>query len=221
MFVKAKEAKDRSVTFWDENGSSVTHRGGNHTWRNQNPGNIGTGAWADRHGAIGRAGGFAVFPDYEIGRAAIFSRLKSPDFIDQTIWDAIPHYAPASENDVKWYRNLVHKVTGLDLKRKIKDLNNKEFTSFVDAIERAEGKFKRGKITKTPAKKKISSVRKNKKGTIVSYYVESLGWISKERAIELVRLEKIDAVVTHSRSGTAYLKTRPDQMVTNNLESMG
>ena len=78
--------------------------GGNRTWRNQNPGNIGAGSLANRYGAIGRAGGFAVFPNYEIGRAAIFGLLKSPGYINQTIWDAIPRYAPAKENDVTWYR---------------------------------------------------------------------------------------------------------------------
>jgi hypothetical protein len=221
MFVKAKDGKNRSVIYWNEDGSTVIYRGGNRTWRNQNPGNIGGGAWSNRHGAIGKAGGFAVFPDYETGRAAIFSRLTSPDFIEQTIWDAIPHYAPASENDVKWYRNLVHQVTDLDLKRKIKDLNKDELESLVNAIERAEGKFKPGKVNKISAKKRISAVRKNQKGTIVGYFVNGLGWLAKNRAIQLARLGKIDAVVAHSRSGTVYLKARPDKTVGNNLGSLG
>ena len=82
MFVKAKQTGKQSVTYWNEDGSSVTHRGGNWTWRNQNPGNIGAGAWANRHGAIGKAGGFAVFPDYAAGRSAIFDLLQGPDFKD-------------------------------------------------------------------------------------------------------------------------------------------
>jgi len=107
-----------------------------------------------------------------------------PDFAGLSIWDAIPRYAPTQDkNNVKWYRELVRKVTGLDLKRKIKDLNQKEMESLVDAIERAEGKFKPGQIIKTPAKKKISAIRKDKKGTITSYYVDGFGWLSKARAI--------------------------------------
>jgi hypothetical protein len=51
--------------------------------------------------------------------------------------------------------------------------------------------------------------------------VEDIGWISKERAIQMARLGKIDAVIAHSLAGNAYLKTRPDQVAENNLEGMG
>jgi hypothetical protein len=222
MYLKAKQTGKQSVTYWSEDGSSVTRQGGNWTWRNQNPGNIGAGAWANRHGAIGKAGGFAVFPDYDTGRKAIFDLLRGPKLRDQSIWDAIGDYAPTlDKNDVKWYRRLIHDVTGLDLSRKIKDLTKQELEALVSVIERAEGKFKPGKIIKTQAKKKIPAVRKDKKGTITSYYVKGIGWLSKERAIQLTQLGKIDAVVSHSRSGNLYLKTRPDKTVANNLGGMG
>jgi hypothetical protein len=227
MFVKAEEVSESKVRYIGEDGSSVIYSGGNRPWRNQNPGNLGAGAWAMRHGAIGAAGKpgkkfkFAVFPNYEVGRAAIFSLLTSPDYINQTIWDVIPHYAHAGENDVAWYRKLVKQVTGLDLKRTIKGLSKKELEALVDAIERAEGKFKPGKIIKERAKKKITAVRKNKKGTIIGYYVNGLGWLSKPEAIKLALAGKIDVVVAHSRAGRAYLRTRPDWTVENNLDSMG
>ena len=111
-------------------------------------------------------------------------------------------------------------MTGLELKRKIKDLSKQELESLVNGIERAEGKFKPGKVIKNLARKKISAVRKNKKGTITSYYVQDLWWLSKERAIRLTKAGKLDAVIAHSRSGTPYLKTRPDRMVANNLGSL-
>ena len=226
MFVKAEEVSETQVRYFDEDGTSTLYVGGNRTWRNQNPGNIGAGPWASRHGAIGAAGKpgkkskFAVFPNYEIGRTAIFSRLTSPDFINQTIWDAIPHYAPGFENDVAWYRKLVKQVTGLDLKRTIKSLSEKKLEALVNAIERAEGNFKPGKIIKEPTKKKITSVRKNKKGTITAYCIESIGWCSKPEAIQLVSQGKVDAVIAHSRAGNLYLKTRQDWKVDNNLDAM-
>lgn len=105
MFIKAKEAAKKEVTYLDQDGESVNYVGGNRTWRNQNPGNIGSGSWATRHGAIGKSGGFAVFPNYEIGRNAIFELLSSPDFINQTIWDAIPHYAPANRRKIQTRKN--------------------------------------------------------------------------------------------------------------------
>ena len=220
MFVSAT-GKGKSVIYREEDGSSVTYSGGDRPWRNQNPGNIGSGAWANRHGAIGSAGGFAVFPNYNIGRAAIFARLQSPDFINQTIWDAIPHYAPAKENDVAWYRKIVKQDSGLDLKGKIKDLSKAELEKLVHAIERAEGKFTPGKITKNSSKKRISGVRKDKKGRIVAYYVESMGWVPKAKAIQLASKGLVDAVIAHSRSGSVYLRTRPDSTIANNLSNMG
>ena len=56
MFVKAEEINERKVKYIDKDGSSVIYSGGNRTWRNQNPGDLGAGAWANRHGAIGAAG---------------------------------------------------------------------------------------------------------------------------------------------------------------------
>jgi hypothetical protein len=223
MFTKAKELSKLKVKYWDSDGTTVIFQGGNRPWRNQNPGNLGAGRWTTEHGAIGRAGGFAVFPNYEVGRRAIFDLLRRADFYKLSIWDAIPKYAPAKENDVAWYRKLVHDVTKLDLSRKIKDLSPKELESLVNAIERAEGRFKPGKIIKEKpisSSLKITSVRKNKKGTIVNYYVAKYGWLQKSRAIELASQGKIDAVVATSRSGNLYLRTRPD-IAEENLEDMG
>ena len=61
---------------------------------------------------------------------------------------------------------------------------------------------------------------KNKK-MIVAYYVAKLGWVLKEQAIELSKNYKIDAVVAISRSGSLYLRTRPDIEITNNLDLLG
>lgn len=224
MFVRAKETGPRRVTYWDVTGAATTYIGGNRTWRNQNPGNIGAGAQATRYGAIGKAGGFAVFPNYDVGRAAIFNLLKSPKYINLSIWDAIPTYSPANENDVSWYRGIVRQVSGLDLQRKIKDLSTIELGRYVDGIERAEGKFKPGRTETTtpPSKQKtITAVKKNKKGTILKYHIEGLGWVSKEKAIALASAGEIDAVVATSRSGSTYLRTRPDKTAANNLENLG
>lgn len=221
MFTKAKAISKSKVRYWDKNGTTVIYQGGNRTWRNQNSGDLGAGPWTMGHGAIGKASGFAVFPDYETGRKAIFALLKRDDFYSLPIWDAIPHYAPANENDVTWYRNLVTDVTKLDLKRKVRDLSSKELENLVNAIERAEGNFKPGKIIKEAStKNKITEVRKNKKGTITQYYVEEFGWLKKAAAINLASQGKIDAVVATSRSGNLYLRTRADP-AEENLEDMG
>lgn len=74
------------------------------------------------------------------------------------------------------------------LTRQVKSLSETELESLVKAIQRKEG-WREGKIVEIPfrqtSKKTISAVRKNKKGTIIQYYVDSLGWLSKAEAISL------------------------------------
>ncbi len=222
-FVRAKETGHKEVTYWRADGSSVRFIGGSRAWRNQNPGNvISKGNFAKNHGAIGTAGGFAIFPNYETGKAALFSLLKTKEYQSLTIDKVVERYAPKSSNDTRRYKVLVQKFTGLDLNRKLSTLSDDELERLAKAIERIEGQDP-GKIidSQESEKKKISAVRKNKKGVINKYYVAEFGWLSKSEAIELASQGKIDAVVATSRSGNAYLRTRPDQTALNNLEVMG
>ena len=81
LFVRAQETGFKEVTCWRVDGSSVRFIGGSRAWRNQNPGNIiSAGNFAKDHGAIGSAGGFAVFQNYETGKAALFSLLKTKKY---------------------------------------------------------------------------------------------------------------------------------------------
>jgi Protein of unknown function (DUF3892) len=220
MYLSAKKTGSLRVTYSADDGSRTTYVGGTRTWRNNNPGDLGAGPFTRRHGAIGKAGSFAVFPSVEIGRDAIFSLLKNEDYQSRTIWDAIPKYSPSTENDVSRYRKLIGQFTGLDMKRKLQDLTAQEFALLINGIERVEG-WKVGKIIKEPKKNKITAIRRNKKGTIIQYYVEGIGWISKEAAIRLVTAGKVDAVIVYSSNGTPYIRTRPDKTTTNNLGAMG
>lgn len=115
--------------------------------------------------------------------------------------------------------------TGVKDNRKIKDFTPDLFEKLWKAIETYEGK-KKGKIEDvTPGrdpkeKRQITQVRKNKKGTIVSYNVEGIGWISKAKGVALASEGKIDAVVATSRSGNLFLRTRPSLEIVN-LEDLG
>ena len=64
-------------------------------------------------------------------------------------------------------------------------------------------------------------MKKNKKGTIVAYFVVELGWISKQEGIRLAKKGKIDAIVRTSRSGNLFLRTHRDVKVENNLDNLG
>ena len=159
-FVRAKETGPLEVTYYRSDGSSILFKGGTRTWRNQNPGNIGAGKLADQFGAIGRAGGFSVFPEYETGRKAIFRLLKISKYQSVTIAKAIEIYAPAEDkNDTARYKKLIQGFTGLDLNRKMSSLSDSELEKLVKAIERVEG-WGPGDVidSQESEKKKISAI---------------------------------------------------------------
>jgi len=59
-----------SVTIERPDGVVEIREGGTAAWRNKSR-QIDAGAWANRHGAIGRNGPRAVFPDEAAGQAAM------------------------------------------------------------------------------------------------------------------------------------------------------
>lgn len=87
-FMRIEEKNELRIIYFREDGSSTIYIGGTRNWRNNNPGNIGygNGNLVKKLGAIGKAGGFAVFPDYETGRKAIFSVLKKDFSILLSSW---------------------------------------------------------------------------------------------------------------------------------------
>jgi hypothetical protein len=104
--------------------------------------------------------------------------------------------------------------------RKIKDFSPSQFEKLWKAIEDMEGRHK-PIINELTSKKKIGKVRKNKKGTIIAYFVDGMGWISKAQGIKLARQGKIDAVVATSRGGNLFLRTRPGTPVEIQLDHLG
>ncbi len=70
MFIRAKTGKGNSVVYYDEDENISIWTGGTRAWRNNNPGNIRPSQFSYKNGAIGSAGGFAIFPTYQ-GPASI------------------------------------------------------------------------------------------------------------------------------------------------------
>lgn len=127
------------VVYHLANGDEIIRRGGTRAWRNNNPGCIRPGSIADAHGAIGSAGGFAVFPDEQSGMAAIAGLLLSDKYRNKTIGAALYSYAPPFENDTIGYQNYVRKLTGLSSNMRICDLTPEQLHKLVMAIRKIEG----------------------------------------------------------------------------------
>lgn len=132
-------ALGRDVVYTTADGRRVRRTGGTRAWRNLNPGNIRYSEFSRNAGAIGQAGGFAVFPDEETGTQAISLLLRGQSYNNLTIARAITRYAPPSENNTAAYHRRIQQITGLNINRRISDLSDGELSRVVDAIRAIEG----------------------------------------------------------------------------------
>ncbi len=132
-------ASGRDVVYTTADGRRVRRTGGTRAWRNLNPGNIRYSEFSRKAGAIGQAGGFAVFPDEETGTRAVSSLLRGKSYNNLTIARAITRYAPPSENNTAAYHRRIQQITGLNINRRISDLSDSELSRVVDAIRAIEG----------------------------------------------------------------------------------
>ena len=150
--LKKYESKDayadgRATVYRTPDGKLVRREGGSLAWRNNNPGNIRAGAFAKSLGAIGVGpGGFAIFPDAETGARAVGALMRTQNYKNLSIADAIARYAPPSENNTAAYQAAIRKQTGLDSTRKISTLSDAELGRVVNAIRQHEG-WKEGKTS--------------------------------------------------------------------------
>lgn len=129
----------KDVVYTMPDGSRVKRSGGSRAWRNSNPGNIRYSDFAVRVGAIGRAGGFAVFPDEATGMYAIEALLRTDSYNKLTIAGAISRYAPPSENNTAGYHRHIEQLTGLSINKRMSDLTASELTAVANAIRTIEG----------------------------------------------------------------------------------
>lgn len=141
--VASESGKDVIYTMPD--GTRVKRSGGTRAWRNSNPGNIRYSKFAQKVGAIGQAGGFAVFPNEEVGMYAIEALLRTDSYNKLTVAGAISRYAPPVENDTVAYHRNIEKLTGLSINKKMSDLTPSELTSIAQAIRQIED-WKEGTI---------------------------------------------------------------------------
>jgi hypothetical protein len=89
--------------------------------RNNNPGNIQWGEFAQANGAtrieaippgVQEPARFAYFPTAEIGFSALHSLLSGPSYSGLTIEEAINKYAPPVENNTNGYVEYVCRAVG-------------------------------------------------------------------------------------------------------------
>ena len=140
-WIRAEGGYGKPTIYYDDKGPAIAVYGPRNR-RNNNPGNIEYGPFAQKHGAIGTDGRFAIFPDEETGFRAMKKRLTSGELYnygDITIREAIYKWAPPFENDTENYIKDVVRKTGLNENSKIKDLSPDQLDALVKAMASHEG----------------------------------------------------------------------------------
>jgi hypothetical protein len=143
-YIKATPHGKSGVLYETEDGEKYLRTGGTWTWRNNNPGNVVPGSISKKNNQIGKAGGFAVFPDYENGHKALLDCLKDT-YGNSPLKELINGYAPPHQNDTPKYLKFLQNKTGVFDDKKVKDFSQSEFEKLWKAIEQMEG-WKEGKI---------------------------------------------------------------------------
>ncbi len=135
----------KTVKYIYKDGTVEVRQGGTLPWRNKNPGAI-----RKSEMSVGTANKFAVFPSEEVGFEALRALLRGENYRNLTLKSAIFKYAPPHENNTTKYQADIKRLTGVDLNKKLCDLNEEEFERVVKTIKQIEG-WVPGKLTRTEA----------------------------------------------------------------------
>lgn len=202
-YIKAKDGPKNSVIYTDSYGDFWIASGGCRAWRNQNPGNLVPCDVTKRNGAIGKAGGFAVFPSYNKGHLALIDSLKNVH-CEKNLSQLMHKFAPKYQNNTKRYIAFLKRKTGVKNSKKIKDFTPEEFKKLWSAIEQMEGR-NQGKIEKIP-KNKIRDKKEDKHRIIIMYKIDNYDWVSKKKAITIAERGDVDAIIVISKLGNKFLR---------------
>lgn len=134
-FIKATYSELVTI-YTNARGEKIQRSGGSVAWRNNNPGNIRKSKVAYSFGAIGETDKWAVFPDEETGLKAIMKLLKSKNYRNLSIANAIHRWAPSSDgNNPENYSRKISKMTGLPANTQINKLNDSDLKKVANAIK--------------------------------------------------------------------------------------
>jgi RHS repeat-associated protein len=122
-------------------------RGGDRSWRNNNPGNLVYSPWSAAHGAMRPDyGGQAIFPTMEAGLAAQAALWRMGKYQSLTLADAIEAYAPKKENNTAEYIKQIATGLGVSPDTRISDLTDEQLLKLIAIQHKIEGQ-KPGTVT--------------------------------------------------------------------------
>lgn len=148
--------QELTVTYFSTDGSGTINEGGDHAWRNNNPGNImdNHGHFAMQNGALGYdKSGDAVFPDAITGENARRALLKGDKYQNLTLEQMVERYTKGDKPELQktYLKNLTDGLR-ISSQAKLKDLNYYEFERLLQLMKRQEGNHP-GAVSDWPAPK--------------------------------------------------------------------
>jgi len=154
QILKDKKALGMPITQQDLTGDTTgniigNREGGSVSWRNNNPGNIKFGPFAEQYGATKGAaasdgGNWAVFPDEQTGIQAQKDLLTSPNYKDLSLDKALLRWSNNGYDSKSLIETIGYTPTWQG--KKTSQMSDAELNDLVEAMRKREG-WKEGKIT--------------------------------------------------------------------------
>jgi hypothetical protein len=133
-----------TIDTWGDYSQTTQFNHGTHPFRDNNPGDIVSGGFVNRHGAIGADGRFGVFTSAGQGRAALDALLHSPAYSSLSVNAAVAKYAPAFENNTAGYAQFLQNAVGVSGNTPLSSLSPSQMNALENGIAHYEGAAARG-----------------------------------------------------------------------------
>ncbi len=122
--VRAYGGKGKTVIYEFDDGTGMVRKSGTISWRSTNPGKIRIGRIAKDNGSIGTIGPYAIFPDFETGRKAVYELFRHDSYQDLTLEEAIiKHVESTDNNDTEIIIQFMVSETGYSRYDLLRDLS--------------------------------------------------------------------------------------------------
>lgn len=212
MYRLAYRYTDETIFYFDVSGNKYVATGGNLAWRINNPGLVRSHShFAKRNHSIGSCRGYAIFPESQKGRKALYDWLHAKKYYNSTLTTLGEHY---QSKNPEGFVQKVAGFAGFSPERKINSLNKQEFDALMRAIEKYCGYSTLGSeaLTLLP---KITAKIENGKDKDDTYLIGDNLVLSREVAIEWILSHRLDGVIVHHRDGSINLRSRPGHCIWN------
>ena len=133
------DGMNTTINTWGNYSQTTQFNHGTHPFRDNNPGDILSGGFVNRHGAIGADGRFGVFTSAGRGKAALDALLHSPAYSSLSVNDAISKFAPSFENNTAGYQQFLQNVVGVSGNTPLSSLSSSQMSALENGIARYEG----------------------------------------------------------------------------------